>query len=95
MSATLQRTPPPATTAAAPSTARALRAVVRQGLRRNRRAPLTWGVPLGAMSGLTAALWPAIKGSIDGIESSASARRRAMRMQAAVSSYAAATFPLR
>jgi ABC-2 type transport system permease protein len=50
---------------APPSGARALRAVVRRGLRDNRRAPLTWGGALGAMSGLMAALWPLIEDSMD------------------------------
>jgi ABC-2 type transport system permease protein len=42
-----------------------LLAVIRRGLRDNRRAPLTWGVPLGAMSALMAAIWPSVEGTID------------------------------
>jgi len=58
-------TPSAAATPAPPSAARALRAVVRRGLRDNRRAPLTWGGSLGLMGGLMAALWPAIEDSMD------------------------------
>ena len=50
--------------AAAPSAwgwATTLRAVVRQGLRDARRAPLTWGGSLGVMSALIAALYPSIQ----------------------------------
>ena len=47
-----------------PSAWRSLRAVVRRGLRDNRRAWLTWGGPLGAMSALMAAIWPSVEGSI-------------------------------
>lgn len=50
---------------AAPSAGRALRAVVRRGLRENRRAPLAWGGSLGAMSAMMAALWPVIEDSMD------------------------------
>jgi ABC-2 type transport system permease protein len=49
----------------APAVGRTLRAVVRRGLRENRRAPLWWGGSLGAMSAMMAALWPAISGSLD------------------------------
>ena len=59
------RTTPPAATVRTPSAARALRAVVRRGLRDNRRAPLAWGGSLGLMGGLMAALWPAIEDSMD------------------------------
>jgi ABC-2 type transport system permease protein len=48
-----------------PAPAAALRAVVRRGLRDQRRTLLTWGGPLGAMSALMAALWPSIEGSMD------------------------------
>jgi ABC-2 type transport system permease protein len=48
-----------------PSGRAALRAVVRRGLRDNRRTPLTWGGPLAVMSALIAALWPSIEGSVD------------------------------
>jgi ABC-2 type transport system permease protein len=50
---------------AAPATGRTLRAVVRRGLRENRRAPLWWGGSLGAMSAMMAALWPVIEDSMD------------------------------
>ncbi len=56
---------PARTAIAAPAAGRTLRAVVRHGLRENRRAPLAWGGALGAMSALMAALWPAIEGSMD------------------------------
>ena len=42
-----------------------MRAVLRRGLRDNRRAPLTWGGSLGAMSALMAAMWPSIEGTIN------------------------------
>lgn len=47
-----------------PSTGRSLAAVVRRGLRDQRRAPLTWGGGLGAMSALMAAIWPSIEGQM-------------------------------
>jgi ABC-2 type transport system permease protein len=47
----------------APQQWHALLALVRQGLRDNRRAPLTWGGSLGAMCALMAALWPSIEDS--------------------------------
>jgi ABC-2 type transport system permease protein len=50
--------------ARAPSARASLRALVRRGLRDQRRAWLTWGVPLGAMSALMAAIWPSVEGSI-------------------------------
>ena len=43
----------------------ALRAVVRRGLRDHRRAPFTWGLPLGAMCGLIVAMYPSIEDSLD------------------------------
>jgi len=49
----------------APSTRASLRAVVRRGLRDHRRAWLTWGGPLGAMSAMMAAIWPSIEGALD------------------------------
>ncbi len=39
---------------------RALLAVVRHGLREQRRTPLTWGGALGAMSALMALIWPTV-----------------------------------
>lgn len=42
-----------------------MKAVVRQGLRDHRRAPLIWGGSLGAMSALMAAVWPSIEDSMD------------------------------
>lgn len=44
---------------------RTLLTLVRRGVRDNRRAPLTWGGGLGVMSGLMAAIWPSIEGSVD------------------------------
>jgi ABC-2 type transport system permease protein len=58
------RTASPARIAQAPSQWRALRAVVRRGLDDHRRAWLTWGGPLGAMSALMAAIWPSVEGTI-------------------------------
>jgi ABC-2 type transport system permease protein len=40
-------------------------AVIRRGLRDQRRTPLTWGGSLGAMTALVAAIWPSIQGSVD------------------------------
>jgi ABC-2 type transport system permease protein len=49
----------------APPQARAgVRALVRWGLHDNRRAPLVWGAPLGAMSALVVALYPSIRDSV-------------------------------
>jgi ABC-2 type transport system permease protein len=45
---------------APPGTGRTLRALVARGLRDGRRAPLSWGVGLGLLCALTAALYPAI-----------------------------------
>ena len=56
---------PPRTRSAAPGTLASLRAVIRRGLRDQRRAALNWGGPLGVMSALMAALWPSIAGSMD------------------------------
>ena len=55
----------PRAPAAAPSGAHTLRAIVRRGLRDNRRAPLLWGGSLGLMSAMMAALWPGIEDSMD------------------------------
>ena len=49
----------------APSWWRSWRAAVRRGLRDHRRAWVTWGGSLGALSGLMAAIWPSIEGSIN------------------------------
>lgn len=54
-----------AVAAATPRTARGLRALVARGLRDNRRAPLVWGAPLGAMSALVVAIYPSISASLD------------------------------
>jgi ABC-2 type transport system permease protein len=62
MSATIPLRP---AIAAPPSTTAALRAVIRRGVRDQRRAPLTWGGSLGAMSALMAAMWPSIEDSMD------------------------------
>jgi ABC-2 type transport system permease protein len=48
-----------------PAGSAALRAVLRRGLRDNRRALLSWGAPLSLMSALMAAVWPSIEGSMD------------------------------
>jgi ABC-2 type transport system permease protein len=66
MSATIQPAPASAQPVAhAPSQWRSLAAVVRRGLRDHRWAWLIWGGSLGALSGLMAAIWPSIEGSID------------------------------
>lgn len=49
---------------APPAAPAALRALVRWGVHDNRRAPLVWGAPLGAMSALVVALYPSIRGSV-------------------------------
>lgn len=55
----------PATRAAtAPSTQRMLVAVIRRGLRDQRRAPLAWGGAFGLMGALFVAMWPSIEGSM-------------------------------
>lgn len=59
------RTRPSRATVVAPSRAHTLRALVRRGLRDQRRAPLTWGGSLGLMSAMMAALWPVIEDSMD------------------------------
>jgi len=65
MSVTIRPAPvAPPRVARAPSPWASLRALVRRGLRDHRRAWLTWGVPLGAMSALMAAIWPSVEGSI-------------------------------
>jgi ABC-2 type transport system permease protein len=53
------------TAASPPSQWRSLRAMVSRGLRDHRRAWLTWGGSLGALSSLMAAIWPSIEGAID------------------------------
>lgn len=50
--------------AVAPSTRSALRALVRRGLLDQRRAPVVWGLPLGAMCALVVALYPSIRTSL-------------------------------
>lgn len=47
----------------APPARQRLLALVRRGLRDNRRAPLTWGGGLGVMTALVAAIWPSIEDS--------------------------------
>jgi ABC-2 type transport system permease protein len=44
---------------------RSLRAMVRRGLRDHGHAPLTWGVPLGAMCALIVAIYPSIEDSLN------------------------------
>lgn len=55
------------TQAPAPSARRSLRALVRRGLRDHRRAPLAWGLPLGAMCALIVAIYPSIEDSLNEI----------------------------
>jgi ABC-2 type transport system permease protein len=49
----------------APKAGAPFRAVVRRGLRDHRRAPLAWGLPLGAMCGLIVGIYPSIEDSLD------------------------------
>jgi ABC-2 type transport system permease protein len=49
---------------AAPSGGRSLRAVVRRGLRDHRHAPLSWGLPVGAMCALIVSIYPSIEDSL-------------------------------
>jgi ABC-2 type transport system permease protein len=58
------RGPRPPAPLAAPSTARALAAVVLRGLRDQRRAPLYWGGGFGLLCALMAAIWPSIEDSM-------------------------------
>lgn len=68
--------------ARAPSSMRALAVLVRSELRINRRAPLTWGGGLGAMSALMAAIWPSIEDAIgEAIESYPSALKEAFNIR--------------
>ena len=53
------------TLAIAPPARSSVAAVIRRGLRDNRRAPLTWGGGLGAMSALMVAIWPSIEDSME------------------------------
>jgi len=50
--------------AVAPSLLVSLRALVRRGLRDNRRAPLTWGGALGAFGTMILFVWPSIEDSV-------------------------------
>ena len=45
-------------------TSHAFVAIVKRGVRDRRRAPLTWGGSLGALSALIVAIWPSIEDSI-------------------------------
>ena len=47
------------------SAGRSFRAVLRRGLRDHRRAPLSWGLPLGAMCALIVAIYPSIEDSLN------------------------------
>ena len=62
--ATTPRPPAQVEATAIPSPARQLAALVRRGLLDQRRAPLTWGGALGAMTALMAAIWPSIEDSM-------------------------------
>jgi ABC-2 type transport system permease protein len=64
MSATVTAAQDVRATAPIPSAARQLAALVRRGLLDQRRAPLTWGGALGAMTALMAAIWPSIEHSM-------------------------------
>jgi len=56
--------PAPPTALPPPSTARSLAAVIRRGLRDQRRAPLYWGGGFGLMCALMTAIWPSIEDSM-------------------------------
>lgn len=60
-----QRARPARPRAPAPSVGRSFVAVLRRGLRDQRRAPLTWGLPLGAMCALIVGMYPSIEDSLD------------------------------
>lgn len=51
-------------TIGAPPWWQSLAALIRRGLADHRRAPLTWGGGLGAMTALMAAIWPSIEDSM-------------------------------
>ncbi|HEV7808599.1 MAG TPA: ABC transporter permease subunit [Solirubrobacteraceae bacterium] len=63
MSIAIQSPAPSISTSRAPRRGHAFLALVRQGLRDNRRTPLTWGGSLGAMTAMMTALWPSIEKS--------------------------------
>jgi len=66
----------------APSWRRSLTVLIGSELRINRRAPLTWGGGLGAMSALMAAIWPSIEDSIgEAIKSYPSAMKEAFNIR--------------
>lgn len=68
--------------ARAPSWAHSLAVLVRSELRIHRRAPLTWGGGLGAMSAMIAAIWPSIEDAIgEAIESYPSALKEAFNIR--------------
>lgn len=58
------RRPVAPTPPAAPSPARSFAAIVRRGVRDQRRAPLYWGGGFGLMGALMAAIWPSIEESM-------------------------------
>ena len=65
MSTTAPRTAPAAPVALEPpGQGGTLITLVRRGVRDRRRAPLTWGGSLGALSALIVAIWPSISDSI-------------------------------
>lgn len=60
----MNTTAPAAGRLSPPAGGTAFAALVRRGVLDRRRAPLTWGVSLGAMSALIVAMWPSIDESI-------------------------------
>jgi ABC-2 type transport system permease protein len=61
---------------------RVLAAVVRRGLREQRRSPLTWGVPLGLLSALELAIYPSVHKSLSkAITSYPDALKQAFRIE--------------
>lgn len=62
--APVRTTAAPARVRRAPATWRSFAAVLRGELRAQRLAPITWGLGLGSMTALMAAIWPSIEGSM-------------------------------
>ena len=64
MTATAERQATPQRALEPPPPVRVLRALIRRGLRDRRKAPLTWGISIGALCAFEVAIWPSIENSI-------------------------------
>ncbi|MDP2710011.1 MAG: ABC transporter permease subunit [Solirubrobacteraceae bacterium] len=64
MSTTATRRPARGAIVGSPSSSTALGAIVRRGLRDQRRAALAWGGGFGAFGALMVAIWPSLEGSM-------------------------------